>query len=458
MSSSIGKSYQRDCLLVVTALAKNDIKKNTLKAAKRLTRVVDHPIAKILYTAVHFRITKAALGSGLYFRSSQPLAVISGAGIAGLAASFELRARGFRVAIIEKRAHFSRFNVINLNVATRFFLKKFNLLEKFEEFVGARIKEHMYVLLDKSGSPQGLALSHVRESQPDASVSFESRNLSKLFKEDAIYSVPIEALQKFLVEHALKTGVNVFGDVTVQILSRTQAGGISKAKIPATFERILKPALFLIAEGTHSTTARELGIGTKKVENVCTGELWVFGNMTYSGNKTFVVSMIDASTTSNLRIANVIFNAKHGIINVAVTSEKRVTEEKIREQIIRTAHQVFHQNAFPIGTMSSELLTTVRKPVCVANRTAFPFAMGNVFCIGDSAGSSSPLAGLGGTLGLTLVPRAVEQLADDYERQPKSMHDHFTKISTGYTDTWIRKSARIKNLYIKIFDQQRSSS
>lgn len=458
MTSSIRKSYQRDCLLVATALANNEITKNKHAAVERLRNVVDHlPLAKMLCDTVNFRQTEVALSCGLYFRASKPLAVISGAGIAGLAASFELRARGFNVVIVEKRGRFSRFNVINLNVETQVFLKRFNLLEKFERCVAARIREHRYVLIDKSKSAKRLALSDVSGLRLDESVSFEPRNFSRLFERDGIYSVPIGVLQTFLAENALEAGVNIFGNVTVRILSRTQAGGVSKSKIPGTFDRTLQPDLFFIAEGAHSTTARELGMRKRQVTNVCTGENWIFGNMTYSGNKTFVISLIDASEKT-LRIANVIFNANSQVINIAVTSEREVPIERIREQILQIAHQVFAQRAFPVGEMPSELLTTVPKPVHVTNRTSFPFSMGNVFAIGNSAVSSSPLAGLGGTLALTLVLSTVKQLLDDYVMRSQRIHRDFNVFSEGYASTWIQKSEGIKKFCISIFNKEQCAS
>jgi 2-polyprenyl-6-methoxyphenol hydroxylase-like FAD-dependent oxidoreductase len=438
-------------------LANYAIGKNTLEVFKKLRGLVDHDHKRIkmLCNACNFRITAAALNCGLYFRASQPLAVISGAGIAGLAASFELCARGFNVVIVEKRKNFSRFNVINLNVETQVFLKKFNLLEKFEKFVAARIKEHRYVLVEKSKSAGRLALSDVSGLRLDESVSFEPKNFNKLFDQDGIYSVPIGILQTFLAENALEAGVNIFGDSTVRILSRTQAKGVSKVQI--TVDRTLQPDLFFIAEGAHSTTARQLGMRTRKITNACTGENWIFGNMTYSGKETFVVSVIDVSEKT-LPIANVIFNAKSQVINIAVTSDKEVQENNIREQIIQTAHQVFNQRAFPLEEMHSALLTTVSKPVHVINRTSSPFSMGNVFCIGDSAGSSSPLAGLGGTLGLTLVPLTIRQLLDDYEVQSRDIHKNFNEFSEAYTYRWIQKSANIKRFCTSIFDKEHGSS
>lgn len=461
MTSSIRKSYQGDCLLVATALANNKIEENTLEAVKRLRGLVDHlPAAslghkriKMLCNAIDLRITAAALSCGFYFRTSKPLAVISGAGIAGLAASFELRARGFNVVIAEKREKFSRFNVINLNVETQVFLKKFNLLEKFERFIASKIQEHRYVLIEKSKSAGRLAISDVSGLRLDESTSFEPKNFNKLFDQDGIYSIAIGVLQTFLAENALEAGVNIFGDLTVRILSRTQEGGISKVQITA--DRTLQPDLFFIAEGAHSTTARQLGMRTRKVINACTGENWIFGNMTYSGRETFVVSLIDASEKT-LRMANVVFNAKSKVINIAVTSDKEVHEDGIQEQILRTAHQVFDQRAFPIEEMNSALLITVPKPVHIINRTSFPFSMGNVFCIGDSAGSSSPLAGLGGTLGLSLVPLTVRQLLDDYAKQSRDIHENFNEFSEAYTSRWIQKSENIKKFCISIFDKEHS--
>ncbi len=412
---------------------------------------IKQSVIKTLCKAIELRVTAAALSCGLYFRPSKPLAVISGAGIAGLAASFELRARGFHVVIAEKRKSFSRFNVINLNVETQGFLKKFNLLESFEKLVASRIKEHRYVLIEKSGATQRFALSDVSELRFDESITFEPKNFTDLFTKDGIYSVPIGVLQTFLAEKALENGVTLLGNVKIKILSRTQTGGISQLAL--TCDRIVQPDLVFIAEGAHSTMADELGFGTRKIVNVCTDENWIFGNRPYFGKETFVVSLID-TFEKTLRMANVIFNAKSQVINIAVTSGEKCSEKEIRKQIERTAEEVFTQTAFPMERIPGKLLAITAKPVRIVNRTSFPFSMGNVFCIGDSAGSSSPLAGLGGTLGLTLVPRTVNQLLDDYEKRSMEIHQNFHLFSEGYTSRWIEKSEGIKKLCLDLFDQQ----
>ena len=456
MSSIIRKSAQRDYFFVASALAYQPNDKNLLEIANRFSEAVDRLLpAKTLCDAINLRLTKTALNCGLYFRTAKPLALISGAGIAGLAASFELRARGFNVVIAEKRKCFSRFNVVNLNIETQVFLRKFNLLEKFEALVAAKIREHRYVLVDKSQSIKRLAVSDVSELQVDESLSFRPENFGQLFENDGIYSVPIKVLQTFLAENALKAGIKILGDATVRVLSRTRTGGVSKAQI--TFDQIVRPDLFFIAEGSHSKTCQELGIKTKKMANVCSGENWIFGNMPYFGRETFVISLIDSSSKT-LRIANVIFNAKSQLINIAVTVDKKVSKDLIRKQLIQTAHQVFTQKAFPLEEITSELSSAALKPVKVTNRISFPFSIDNVFCIGDAAGSSSPLSGLGATLGLTLVPQTVKQLLEDYERKSDNLNQNFHKFSEGYVLRRIQKSEGVKKLCLSIFDKEQTES
>ncbi len=455
----IEKGYQSDYLLVTSALAFGQIDKAILKIAQRLKESVeDYSLGasigkrvKKLCHAVDLRVTEAAIFHSLYFRESKRLAIISGAGIAGLAASFELRARGFSVVIAEKRKSFSRFNIINLNVEAQVFLKKFKLLEEFERVAAAKIKEHRYVVIEKTKQARALGVSDVSNLQLDDSVSFESENFDKLFNQDGIYSVPIRVLQTFLAENALEIGVNILGDASVRVLSRSQTRGVSKVQVTA--DRILRPDLFFIAEGAKSTTAFHLGMKTKLVVNACSGESWVFGNMTYPGQETFVVSLIDTSEKT-LQIANVIFNAKSRVINVAVTADEKVDLSSIRAHILQTVSQVFKQRAFPIEKMNCILSDTVDKPVNIVNQTVVPFSVGNVFCIGDTAGSSSPLAGLGGTLGLTLVPSTVRQLLSDYEQHPDRMHENFDKSSEAYTRRWMQKSAGIKSFCQSVSDKR----
>lgn len=412
---------------------------------------------KELCEVIDFRITAAALNCGLYFKAPRELALISGAGIAGLAASFELLRKGFNVVIAEKRENFSRSNVINLNVEVQRFLETFGLLKEFEESVAARIHTHKCVHVSKLG-PTNLPASDVSQLRL-GDEPFEPENFDMLFNRDGIYSVKIQDLQNFLAKKALDAGAHILGKVEVDVLARTKAGGVSKVQIMGEKSlcapMILKPHLFFVAEGAHSTTAERLGMVTNVVKNECTGENWIFGNVEYpveySGKETFVVSIIDTSE-EKLKIANVIFNAKIGQINIAVISKKLLSPELIKERILTTVKQAFDLEG--IKTIPQSLCAVVEQPIHVENEKRDLFSKDNIFLIGDAAGRSSPLAGLGGTMGLTLVPRTIKQLLNDREQQPDNMHNNFKIFSESYTSRWIKKSEAVKKFCLGLFKKE----
>ena len=385
-------------------------------------------------------------------------ALISGAGIAGLAAAFELNAKGFDVVIAEKRGDFSRFNIINLNMEVQAFLRKFNLLEEFEISVAARIKDHQIVVFGK-GSTQPIATSDVSELQFEGPLNRDPMKFKDLFKEDGIYSVQIKDLQAFLAQKAAKLGVQILSESEIKIVNPIERERVSKIEITqknsSSSPLILEPDLFFIAEGTHSTSVQQLGMVNDLndvVNNACTGENWIFGNLNYHGDKTFVISMIITSQKT-LQIANVIFNAKSQIVNVAVTSDENPNQGDINHLILATAQKAFNYGGI---IEVAEVIETVKQPVRITNRIASLCSIGNVFRIGDAVGHSSPLAGLGGTLGLTLVPCTVEQLLDDLQKGSDELHSNFKMYSQAYVNKWIDKSQSVKGVIQGIFEKDQS--
>ncbi|MFA6915383.1 MAG: FAD-dependent monooxygenase [Parachlamydiales bacterium] len=389
--------------------------------------------------------------------SGRKTALISGAGIAALAAAFELNAKGYDVVITEKRDDFSRFNIINLNREAQAFLRKFNLLEEFETSVAARINDHQIVLFGKGGT-QSIATSDVSELKFEGCLNKNPMKFKDLFKEEGIYSVHIKDLQAFLAQKVVGLGVRILSESEIKIVNPIEREKVSKIEItqkngspPITLE----PDLFFIAEGTHSTSIQQLEMVNDLddvVNNACTGENWIFGNLNYHGDKTFVLSMIITSQKI-LQIANVIFNAKSQVVNVAVTSDGNLNQDEINRLILDTTQKAFNYEGI---TEVPKVLETVKQPVHITNRIASLCSRGNVFRIGDAVGHSSPLAGLGGTLGLTLVPYTVEQLLDDHLKGSDELHSNFKTYSQAYVKKWIDKSVSIKGVIQGIFEKDQS--
>lgn len=393
---------------------------------------------------INSSIKSAVLNYGLLPKSMQKLAVISGAGIAGLSASLELINRGYKVIIAEKRSDFTRFNIINLDIDVQRFLNKFGLLAEFERDVAGKIKFHKYVLSTENGI-EHLGTSDVSQLR-FSNIPFSPEFFDKLFTNDGVYSVKIKDLQNFLAKKALDAGIHIFGNVETNVLEANDES--NKIKITGLYDEMeLKPDLFLIAEGAHSTTASHLGMENKQVVNECTGEEWIFGNFKYSGSETFVVSVIDTSG-DELEIANIIFNSKVHEINVAITSRGNLSQDAINARLLSIVNKVLiSQNI----DEKPELISAVTNPVHIINEKRSVYSKGNVFCIGDAAGHSSPLAGMGGTLGLTLVPATVVKLIEDSEKNKEERHDNFDRHSDASVKRWMNKSEIIKTHCLGLF-------
>ncbi len=386
--------------------------------------------------------------------------LISGAGTAGLAAAFEAHAKGFEVVIAEKRDEFSRFNVINLNREAQVFLRKHGLLEEFETSVAARITDHQIVVFGE-GCTKPFPPADVSRLQFEGFLPKDPAKFKDLFNEDGIYSVQIKDLQAFLAQKAAALGIKILGNAETILSQPVEREGLAKVEIlqktsPAP-PLTITPDLIFIAEGARSQSAINLGMANEKndtVDNACTNENWVFGNLNYHGSKTFVLSMI-ITAQKTLQIANVIFNANSKVVNVAVTSGKNMSEKAIRNLILAAAQKAFDY----IGIADApDIINVVKTPVQVANRIASLCSEGNVFRIGDAAGHSSPLAGLGGTLGLTLVPCTVEQLLEDYQYNLDNIHSNFKTFTQAYVNKWIDKSLSVKKIILGMLEQEQPSA
>jgi hypothetical protein len=155
----------------------------------------------------------------------------------------------------------------------------------------------------------------------------------------------------------------------------------------------------------------------------------------YNGTENFVLSFV-ISEGCSLHIANVIFNGHLHVANIAVTySEGDSIEQNLSEMV---------REAFSLANVEedAELINTTVTPVEIQNRVAETFAKGNVLVVGDSGANSSPLAGAGGSIGVTTVPYAVEQIAKSGPAE-EAIHT-FNMIGTASAQKWIEKSASIK--------------
>ncbi len=455
----------RDCLSVASALTNGKFDETTFESSRRLRdsinsesfNTVSRDCATNLCSAVDDYLTRKSISDGLSFRARKPLALVSGAGIAGLAVSIVLRTSGFNTLVVEnRRGPHTRDNVINYDGSIQLFLKKYGLLEEFESTVAARITTHNYLLFEKGGGARSLGVSDVSNLKSDDFIRFTAKNYTQMCKHDGIYSASIKDVQTFLAKKASEVGVNILEGTMVDTFSYDKEERVFEVRLTTDLvynDQTLRPDLFFIAEGAHS---KALGSKQKVVEHPCNGEDWIFGNTSYSGKKAFVISVIDASE-NDLQIANLIFNPKSGVVNIAVTSKEVMSEGEIRDRILKTAERVFTQSVFPVEDATLDLLTTCKNPVHVVNRV-LSRSSEDPFGCGDTLVVSSPLAGAGGSLALAVDTVIAEQLVQDYLQGSKELDANYAQAVDARAKIWMKKSADVRGFCEKTFNEERNSS
>ncbi len=404
------------------------------------------------YAHENIHRNKPNIYGDLSISNPRKLAVISGAGIAGLAASIELASRGYRVIIAEKRDAFTRKNVINLDVSVQQFLNKHHLLELFERDVAAKIDLHQTIHFNNNHECNVIYESSKENpffvKQKDE--IFDINNMDQLFNQDALYSARIKDIQTFLTKKAFELNVYIYGNTEVNVSNKSIRLKSRALFYDYNFNKIT-PDLFFVAEGVHSSTADKLGMHKEEIENACTGENWIFGNAPYYGQKTWVSSVLDTSD-HKLKIANVIFNGKANVINVAVmVSKSSMTVGEIRLEIYAVLNKILkHEKLEHLNVSIHDIKDVVKKPVQIKNEKRRVFSMHQTMCIGDTAGHSSPLAGMGGTLGLTLTPRIIENFLNDFEKHAPMLNRHANIFSEAAVMRWFCKSDHIKKMILSL--------
>lgn len=392
-------------------------------------------------------------------KSAKKIAIISGAGIAGLTTAIVLAQNDYSVAIVEKRSDFTRKNIINLDKNVEHFLKKYQLFDEFLK-IAAPIEKHIIYQChtdlqhDKPHEVSVESTDDIKLDEPFQEINlkgFATNKIKELFSQNGLYSVEIKDLQNMLAAKALALGVHILGNTEIISVSKNDFGMVEEVtlKHQSYFgdEYKVKPELLFISEGTHSTTAEKVDLGPMKPKQNEINEKWIFGNLPYHGTDSFVVSAVDNTDNKQL-IANTIMNAKKHRINVAVlTNVQKPSLIDIKRQLYHIINLIIPQ--YKIAQLPLNFTHYEKKPSIVTDECRKHFSKGNTFIIGDAAGHSSPLAAMGGTLALTLIPILIENLLRDIKNASTELHENFNSFSQQLIDRWISKSNSIRN-YIKL--------
>jgi len=340
-------------------------------------------------------------------------AIVVGAGPAGLIAALTLRQEGFAdVAVFERRAAFTRGNVVNLHPESLHVLARLGVLPAFFERASRIVDHRNNVWAD------GVELYRFSDpGQPvtiDPDHPFEAADVADGFRNETLYSITLAELQSLLAAEASKRGIQVFARAPARVVPASSGVFSVRVEPEAGAPFVVEgPDLVVVADGAKGTGAVELGLERSPGDGLWDGERWVFGNVRCEPHDGFSNLLFEfrGLDCDDVTITNSIFLPAKGEANVAVTVRRDVSSAEAEALIAAQARKVL---AIAGVDGPGDVVWHTARPVEITATSARRVHFGrNVVVVGDACGSNSPVAALGGTLSTSAYSYALRCLVRD---------------------------------------------
>ena len=175
-------------------------------------------------------------------------------------------------------------------------------------------------------------------------------------------------------------------------------------------------------------------------------ESWVFGNVVADIPEGQVGTTVNYNFDNDtMDLSNCIFHKEKQEVNIALACQSTKLEDKEEIAHLIKAHAKIICKNHKIRSKNFELCWFSKKPITIYLRKAKSFTKGeNIYLAGDSAGSGSPLAGLGASLAISAYPYALSKLIDEKELGIKGAHLNYNKRLNSYVEKWHNKTKLLK--------------
>jgi 2-polyprenyl-6-methoxyphenol hydroxylase-like FAD-dependent oxidoreductase len=347
-------------------------------------------------------------------------AVVVGGGPAGLMSALVLEREGFHVVVFEKRPpKYTRLNILSLKIDSEAMLQELGLLEEFRQKVGTPVTARR--LLEMRGTPENptfqvIADEPISHGGPVPKSDFSVENIPERFKTGAQYFVVTAKFESFLANKARDRGIDIINDATVQVEKRGGSYSASARQGDRSIH-IENPDMVVLADGGKGGTSSELKPVVEHKDHPSEGERWVFGDVQYSGATGFNTGLIDNTDPSQPRLINVNFDARHKRAGVTVSvSEEPTSKDEIAKIIHHYAEKVYQAENLH---EDPKILYTNDSSVMIHNYSSAQFIDRNLISVGDRAGASSPISGMGVTLSTSSYAAGVRDFARALQQPPE---------------------------------------
>ena len=374
------------------------------------------------------------------------LAIVSGAGPAGLVAAATLKQKGYEVIVTDKRNAFTRMNLVNINPDALHYFKKIGVLDDVKKAASNHTKHNYRLRQDMRQASIYEEKVELLLEQINPEYAYTPEAIENGFNKPSILALSIADFQECLYDFNKKLGVHFLTETTMDVqFDSDKAGCVTLHKDKAS-RTLGKPALIVVAEGAGSTTVAQ-HIGWMKTERP--DETWLVSNRSVNSTSSFTGYELVLDEEAKLAKVTVgIFAEKCEEVGVSQFVRTSKTDDLAAYGAEETLHlcQIFGQNAGDCSG-NTHYFTSQEK-------YAKAYYKGNnLIVIGDAAATSSPIAGLGFSLSVSAHAWALSQLLEadsleaglsDYEENVKAAVRRWiskSKDSWELTHKMVRRSA-----------------
>ncbi len=373
-------------------------------------------------------------------------AVVIGAGPAGLMAALTIRHEGYdTVIVLEKRALFTRMNVVNLHPESLCVFSRLGLLDRFLATASRLVDHKNHLIVD--GDELLRFSDHGFEAVVDPNARFDEDDVLGGFRNETLYSINLAELQHLLAQAALERGIQILSSVDGRLQPRgdgLHAVAVYQNEVGEPMA-ILHPRLVVLAEGAKGTMVRELTGDCDIGGTLWPNENWVFGNVRCHPQEGVSQLLFEFDRRcTKLTISNCIHLPKRREVNIAVTvDDPRIDPAGIRELVATQASKALEITGVPCGRY--EPVWHSLRAVRIVARSARHCRIGrNVVLVGDCTGSNSPVAALGCTLSTSAYSYALRHLVHDLEGCPEAALALYEERARACVARWHNKVDEIR--------------
>lgn len=373
--------------------------------------------------------------------NDKKVAVISGAGPAGLVAAKTLLKAGFHdlILIVENRTVFNRINLLSFFPESWPMIKNLGIEQEIRSV--ATLTSHFSFYFDYGKGAQKIFI--VKENAPE---TFDYRGkISEIFKSPRVglHIAPIADIQRVLAHSLSQNPKVIFIKDSDVVSTNPDKDGFHQVRI--TYNRkeiIFTPDLIIVAEGAHSKTRSSIGI---EMQPMLKKQLWCSGVIPLKNwqLKDPFVELVEKQHKNALpmRAFGIFMNQ-----SLFLNGQTLNAHESVKDCLVRNAlgllKRVFKNDENLIDHLDTTSVGYSQELLHLVPSKADGFTSGkNLIFTGDANGHATPKGGIGFSLILSVYQQALLDMLEKWPQDREGSIGRYGMRISAIIDYWLGRIA-----------------